>query len=230
MSEWWTYRPGDFLMFSPRTYWRLFELHNQASGPAPWLLGLGGLSAWALLWRRAPPWRALAVLLALAWAAVGGFFLQQRYATVFWAMQWAAWLFILQACALLALAAAGPWQASASRARRAGGLLVFGWAVLVQPLLAGLSGRPWLQTEVLGLAPDPTVFATLGLLLCAAPATHAGRVLWKALWAPCLAWCAFSAATLWTMGSLQGNVPAAVAVVALVLALRFSPAGAAPRH
>ena len=28
MSEWWTYRLSDFLMFSPRTYHRLFELHN----------------------------------------------------------------------------------------------------------------------------------------------------------------------------------------------------------
>ena len=34
MSEWWTYRPSDFLMFAPRTYWRLFELHNEAWWPA----------------------------------------------------------------------------------------------------------------------------------------------------------------------------------------------------
>ena len=25
MSEWWTYRPSDFLLFAPRTYYRLFE-------------------------------------------------------------------------------------------------------------------------------------------------------------------------------------------------------------
>jgi len=34
MSEWWTYRPEDFLLFSPRVYWRLFELHNEALWPA----------------------------------------------------------------------------------------------------------------------------------------------------------------------------------------------------
>ena len=28
MSEWWTYRLTDFLLFSPRTYDRLFELYN----------------------------------------------------------------------------------------------------------------------------------------------------------------------------------------------------------
>ena len=44
MSEWWTYRPADFLMFAPRTYWRLFELHNAAWWPAPPLLLLAGLA------------------------------------------------------------------------------------------------------------------------------------------------------------------------------------------
>ena len=28
MSEWWTYRPSDFLLFAPRTYYRLIELYN----------------------------------------------------------------------------------------------------------------------------------------------------------------------------------------------------------
>ena len=34
MSEWWTYSLSDFLMFSPRTYYRLFELYNAAIWPA----------------------------------------------------------------------------------------------------------------------------------------------------------------------------------------------------
>ncbi len=33
MSEWWTYRLEDFLLFSPRVYWRMFELHNEAVWP-----------------------------------------------------------------------------------------------------------------------------------------------------------------------------------------------------
>ena len=33
MSEWWTYRPSDFLLFSPRTYYRLFELYNAEVWP-----------------------------------------------------------------------------------------------------------------------------------------------------------------------------------------------------
>lgn len=42
MTEWWTYSPADFLLFSPRVYYRLFELHNEAVWPAQVLtLGLG---------------------------------------------------------------------------------------------------------------------------------------------------------------------------------------------
>ena len=33
MPEWWTYRPEDFLLFSPRVYWRMFELHNARYWP-----------------------------------------------------------------------------------------------------------------------------------------------------------------------------------------------------
>lgn len=33
MSEWWTYSLRDFLLFSPHTYYRLFELYNQALWP-----------------------------------------------------------------------------------------------------------------------------------------------------------------------------------------------------
>ena len=33
MSEWWTYTPADFLLFSPRVYYRLFELYNRSFWP-----------------------------------------------------------------------------------------------------------------------------------------------------------------------------------------------------
>ena len=29
MSEWWTYHLRDFLLFTPRTYYRLFELADR---------------------------------------------------------------------------------------------------------------------------------------------------------------------------------------------------------
>jgi hypothetical protein len=47
MSEWWTYRPEDFLLFSPRVYWRMFELQNEvACGPGNWPCWRWDLSWW----------------------------------------------------------------------------------------------------------------------------------------------------------------------------------------
>ena len=60
MPEWWTYSLADFLLFSPRTYYRLIERHNDAVWPAQLVtLGLGVLiagllreRAWWRGWRR----------------------------------------------------------------------------------------------------------------------------------------------------------------------------------
>ena len=56
MSEWWTYRLYDFLLFTPRTYYRLFELYNAAVWPAQIAaiaLGLG--LTWQCARRRGRP-------------------------------------------------------------------------------------------------------------------------------------------------------------------------------
>src|SRR5262249_57407354 len=73
----------------------------------------------------------------------------------------------------------------------AAGLGVFQFALLGQPLIGPLVGREWVQVEIFGIAPDPTVVATLGLLLAA------GRS--PGLFIVPLIWCAISGATLWTM-------------------------------
>ena len=40
-SEWWTYSLSDLLLFSPRTYYRLFELYNEAVWPMHVAAALG---------------------------------------------------------------------------------------------------------------------------------------------------------------------------------------------
>ncbi|WP_066269707.1 DUF6064 family protein [Hydrogenophaga palleronii] len=221
MSEWWTYRPADFLMFAPRTYWRLFELQNSALWPAPGLCVLLGLVLFAFLCpgRRGRPLRAGALAFAIAWAWVAYSFLWQRYAPINWAASTAAWLFGLQALGLLVLSFQHPVQATASALRHRIGLALLLWALLVHPLLAMASGRPWMQAEVVGLAPDPTAIATLGLLLCADAAPRAVRALLALLRAGAMAWLLASAATLATMGSVQAAGPlAAVLLAGLALA------------
>ncbi|HEY0817129.1 MAG TPA: DUF6064 family protein [Rhizobacter sp.] len=236
MSEWWTYRPSDFLMFAPRTYWRLFELHNTAWWPAPPLLVLaGGVMLALLLWRhRDVPaaWlRGVAAALALGWAFGGWAFVAHRYASINWSAEGLAVACAVPALALAALALSKRRLQAAASARYWAGVLLLGWAVVGHPLLAPIFGRPLLQAEVWLLAPDPTAVATLGWLLAVQPGAHHARWLGALAWTATVAWCTVSAATLWTMGSLQGWVVAGLALAALgtLVATRRSPGAPAPR-
>ncbi len=235
MSDWWSYRPRDFLMFAPRTYWRLFEMHNDAWWPLPLWGVAAGLAAVVWLWLRPgrPALRAALGLAAAAWALVGWAFVWQRYAPI----SSAAWVFAvgfgLQAALLggLALFARWPGAIAAAAAGRRGwlGAALFVWALLGQPLLAAAAGRPGMQAELFASAPDPTAIATLGLLLLmprASPRWVAVAV--SLVWALAIAWCAISAATLWTMDSLQAGVPTAAALIALMTA--WSGRRARPRR
>src|SRR5688500_9472693 len=78
-------------------------------------------------------------------------------------------------------------------------------------MIGPLLGRSWTQTEVFGIAPDPTAIATLGIVLAAR-----GRVRWELLIIP-LIWCAISGATLWTMGSADAPGPFLMATLVLVM-------------
>lgn len=167
MSEWWTYRLSDFLMFSPRTYWRLVELYNREVWPAQILALATGL---ALLWlaasERPQAARIVAAALAAAWLWVGWAFHWQRYATINWAAAWLAAAFWFQA---LLLGVSGVLQEGAARpagvvVRRTGWALAIA-GLLLYPLAGLLAGRPWAQTESFGTMPDPTALATLGLVL-----------------------------------------------------------------
>lgn len=215
MSEWWTYTLDDFLLFSPATYRRLFELHNLEVWPAQVLALAAGGAMLALVRARAVrPGRIAAALLAGCWLWVAWAFHLHRYATINWAAGWFALAFAGQALLLAwvgivrgRLAFDGP----GTGARRAGvALLVF--ALAGMPFLAPLSGRPWMQAELFGIAPDPTAIATLGVLLAAS-----GRARWELMAVP-LAWCAVSGATLYAMRSWGAIVCAAAALIAVLAA------------
>lgn len=209
MTEWWTYEAGDFLLFSPRVYWRLFEIHNQALWPAQFAaLALGLLLAFGLLRPGSWPSRLVLPVLAVVWLWVAWCFFLQRYATINWAAAYIAPLFIAEALlfAWLAFSRGGfRWQPT----RLAAGLYLY--ALALHPFIGLISGRPILGAELFGMAPDPTAIATLGLLSAAQP----GRMTWLLL-APPLLWCAASAATLLAMGAWEGWVP--FAAIALTIA------------
>jgi hypothetical protein len=165
MSEWWTYRPSDFLMFSAGSYARLLEQFNQDFWPLHGLMlavGLLLLAAAATPSSRAARWAPLA--LAAVWGWVAWAFLWDRFAEINTAASYLAVAFWVQAVLLTAL----PWRTrpelTASANRRSIAMAVVGAAVLLWPLLAPLAGRSWAQADYFGMAPEPTALATLAVV------------------------------------------------------------------
>jgi len=212
----WSYRLSDFLLFSPRVYWRLFELHNQALWPLPLVMLALGIAALALaILRPRPHGRSVAILLAIAWAWVGWSFVWERYATINWTAAFAAPLFAIEALLLVIVGGGLNRLAFEPRgARSVGGVLLVALA-LAYALLAPVFGRPWQGAEVFGIAPDPTAIATLGFLLMAR-----GRSIFLLYPIPLL-WCLVSGLTLWAMADAQAWIPA-LALAILPLAHAFA--------
>jgi hypothetical protein len=207
MTEWWTYRLSDFLMFSARTYHRLFELYNADLWPLPVVAFIGGALWMGIAWRhrRVSAWPTPVALAALAaaWLWVAWAFHLERYATINTAAPFFAAAFVLEALLLIAVAGVALRRrtplARGGRLQWGFGLLAL--AILGYPWLGVLLGRPLSQTEVLGIAPDPTAVGTLGVLLLVARGhdSRARRRVVASAWPIPLVWCGISGATLWTM-------------------------------
>ena len=215
MSEWWTYRLSDFLLFSPDTYYRLFALYNAAVWPFQIASIAAGLAILALLVRR-PAWagRAIGVLLAICWVWVAWGYFASRYATINWAATSFAWAFAFEALLLILSVVVGGrlsfTKAAMSLCRKAG-LALFAFALFCQPLIGPLAGRNWTEIELFGVAPDPTVLATLGVLLAA------DRIRWELLVIPLL-WCLIAGATHWAMAAPEAFLLPLAALLTVALA------------
>jgi len=193
MTEWWTYRLSDFLLFSPRTYFRVFELYHQWLWPAQPLVATLWLLLLLALWRGAT-WapRALLLALALSWVWIAWAFHWERYAAINWAAKGFAVAFALQAL-LLAVAAVKVRRIEPPPALGPALLLA---ALVLMPVVPPAFGRAWIETEGFGLTPDATALGTLGVLLMFAPAY---RRLSMLLWLVPILWALVTGATLWAM-------------------------------
>jgi hypothetical protein len=215
MPEWWTYGLSDFLLFSPRTYYRLLQRHNEALWPLQvFTLGLGLLILWLL--RRPSPRRSriISTILAGLWAWMAWAFLWKRYAAINWAATYAIPMFALEALLLGWVGALNGRLTYRPSRDPAGviGMSLLAFSLAIYPLLAPLSGRPWRQAEVFAITPDPTALATLGLLAMA----EGGRP--GALMVVPLLWCLLSGATLLAMGSLEAwiQLPAPIILLGVI--------------
>lgn len=187
MSEWWTYSLSDFLMFSSRSYYRLIESYNAAIWPAHVLaLVVGVIVLGAIARPRQHLQRSAALVLAAAWGWVAWAYQLERYAEINTAAPYFAAAFAVQALLLCWLAYR---PGNAAQAPQPLGLGLTGLAIFAYPLLAlARDGSNWHQAEVFGIVPDPTVVATLGVLLA-----------WRApaiFWLIPVSWCLVSGATL----------------------------------
>tara|TARA_B100000519_G_scaffold134001_1_gene115758 strand:+ start:461 stop:1177 length:717 start_codon:yes stop_codon:yes gene_type:complete len=196
MSEWWDYGLADLLLFSPRVYYRLFEIMNTTW----WLvvvsaLVAGVIAAGLALRHGFRGNRVILVLLALVWAWCGYGFLWQYYRPINWAIPYLLPGFALQVV-LFAIFAARPlplrfgWRGDFSSYV---GLTLVAFALIAFPFIGLIEGRDLLQAELFGSAADPTALGTLGFVLLSR-----GTWRWALLPVPLL-WCVISAGTLWVM-------------------------------
>lgn len=210
MSEWWTYSLSSFLLFSARTYYRLFELTNADVWPLQIVTLAAGLAIPVLVVRGAASGgRVVAAILAALWLFVAWAYMLQRYDPINFAARYYAIGFAIQA-GLLIWTGVIRDRLRFDSARWIGIAFII-YALVLHPLIAPLSGRPWTQAEIFGLAPDPTVVATLGVFVAAA------RPNWLLLILPLL-WCVISGLTLWAMESPEAPILPLAAAVAVGLA------------
>lgn len=242
------YEPADLLMFSPETYYRLFELTNAALWPAQ-ILALGaGLAILALmlrgpLWRghsllrnalwRGHSWRgrAIAALLAAAWGAVAWMYFLERYAQINLAAPVFAYGFIAQAV-LLVISGVALGRLTFGETKPICGKPIHGKPFSGKPRAA----KAGIALFIYSLLVQPLTGPLLGRpwsgaeLFGIAPDPTAlatlgvvlasDRVPAELLALPVL-WCAVTGATLWTMGSPEWwFMPLAAAIALSLLAYR----------
>ena len=102
MSDWLSYTPSDFLLFSARTYYRLFELYNRAIWPGQILaLMLGLVILWLLHRGSARQGLIVTAILAAGWLWTAWAYLLEHYDTINWAARYFAIGFAIEALLLV---------------------------------------------------------------------------------------------------------------------------------
>jgi hypothetical protein len=220
VSEWWTYAPSDFLLFSARTWYRLVARYNADLWPLQAVALAVGLLLLVLVARGSDPrGRIVGIVLAASWVVVGYAFHHERHAEVNWAASGFAVASFVQA-ALLAVAAFAGNGLALRRPVRLGdriALLVAALAIVAYPLVSVATGRGIAAGETFGTLPDPTAIASVALLSLAQ-----ARRRWVVLAIP-IATCAIASIFLHALRAAEWPewpLPLAAAVVAVVAARR----------
>ena len=190
--------------------------YNQALRPAPILAWVLCLAALLPTLRRFPGGdRLIGGVLVAAWAWVGIVYQLTYFAAISFLAPVFAALFILQALLFGWTGVVRGRLAFRFRPDAFGwaGLALVALAVSVQPLLAGLAGPGWASIGIVGIAPDPTVVFTIGLLLLVE-----GRTPRRLLIIPLL-WSLIAGATAWVLNLPLDLVPPLAGLAGALLIL-----------
>lgn len=219
MSEWWTYRLSDFLMYTPLSFERLLEAYNIWLFPGQAVALAAGAGLVWVAWRgREREWRAALILLAVSWFWIAWAFFSVRLSTIDLVGPYYAYGFALEGALLLW---AG-WKFRQGKyplepRSRLFNTIVILMAVFVLPLLAPFLGGSWKAIALFGLTPDATALATLSMVVVLPGARR-----WLSAIAPLL-WCVISGALLWNFGQPHAVLLPLIAFITLAQGLWASP-------
>ena len=196
MSDWLSYRPADFLLFGPETYFRLFERWNTDWWPVHGIVTLGLISGLLLLLRqRSFAMRLLPAMLAIAWLWAAAGFLWLYYRPINLAVPA---MLIVPALCVATLAILALRHRSAASAALPVRILasVAALSVLGDLVLAMASGRSVAGVQWPGNTPD-----TLAMLTLAWAALLEVRARWLVA-IPAAIWLLMAWVTLATLDSV----------------------------
>lgn len=225
MEDWLTYSTEDFILFSPDTYFRLFELYYTAAWPAAVLAAVAAAVIVAALWRGTQQAIRISLWIAAAlWIWVAVMFHLGHYATINWAAVYFAGAFAAQGIAMGIYAWRGKITARPVSFIGWAAFAVVLFSIILNPILDWAVGRTFAQAGWFGLAPDPTVMATLGLL-----ALLQSPMRWALMVIPII-WCAVTGVVLSVLGSPTYAMPPIIALLAVWLSARTDLAMAKSRQ
>lgn len=219
MSEWWTYRLSDFLMYTPLSFERLLEAYNIWLFPAQAVALAAGVGLVWVVWRgHEREWQAALLLLGLSWFWIAWAFFHARLSTIDIAAPYYAYGFALEGVLLLWTG----WKFRPGRylldsRSRLFNTIVILVAVVLLPLVAPFLGGSWKAIALFGLTPDATALATLSTV-----SVLSGARRWFVAIVPFL-WCVISGALLWNFGQPHAVLLPLLAVLTLVQGLWASP-------
>ena len=203
------YSLKDLVLFNTESWFGLYQTVNDQYWPL-YLVGLvwGVLAIYISFTQKSSQFILLFVVASGLWLLNAMIFHWGEHQQLSWVASYYGWAFIAQAlllffCAFLTLISdqyhRKKQELTNNIVINSGRLLLFS-ALVIVPILGLIEGRDWTSLDVVGLGPDSTALATIGLVLL----SFQTKVLKILLYFIPTLWLIISAATAWPMGLFQG--------------------------